>query len=142
MAVGKLIALLLRKYFTRHITISVATIPMANPTEVKRITITAASQAGSSSGGQGGWEAPRDTFKYMGVTFIVALSATVNGSAPFGPKFEVIRLKAWFAVMLGVLGGGEARRVRFAMWKVTKMYVPFSPIIWSERERETVNGQR
>ena len=84
--------------------------------------------------------APRDTFKYMGVTFMVALSATVNGSAPFGPRFVVMRLKAWFAVMVGVLGGGEARRVRLAMWKVTKIYVPFSPIIWSVRE--TVNGYR
>ena len=76
--------------------------------------------------------APCDTFKYMGVTFVVALSAIVNGSAPFGPRFEVMRWIAWFAVMVGVLGGGEARRVRLAMWKVTKMCVPFSPIIWSE----------
>ena len=78
--------------------------------------------------------ARRDTFKYMGVTFMLALSAIVNGSVPFGPRFEMIRWIAWFAVTVVVPGGGEARRVRLAMWKVTKMYVPFSPIIWSERE--------
>ena len=88
---------------------------------MNKITTTATPQAGTPTGGQGGGMARRDTFKYMGVTFMLALSAIVNGSVPFGPRFEMIRWIAWFAVTVVVPGGGEARRVRLAMWKVTKM---------------------
>ena len=83
--------------------------PIAKPTEVNKITTTATSQAGTSSGGQEGGMARRDTFTYMGVTFILALSAIVKGSVPFRPRFEIIRWIAWFAVAIVVPGGGEAR---------------------------------
>ena len=60
----------------------VPTTPIANPTEVNKITTTATSQAGTLSGGQGGGMARRDTFTYMGVTFMLALSAIVKRSVP------------------------------------------------------------
>ena len=56
-----------------------------------------------------------DTLRNMGVTFVLELSATENGSAPLEARFEMIYKTAWFAVTLVELDGGVAKRVRLAM---------------------------
>ena len=50
-----------------------------------------------------------DTLRNMGVTFVLELSATENGSAPLEARFEMIYKTAWFAVTLVELDGGVAK---------------------------------
>ena len=74
-----------------------------------------------------------DTLKKNGVTFMSVLSMTVNGSLPSVVKFAIIRWTASFPMMRWKPEGGVAKRVRLATWKVTNMWVPFSPITWEEK---------